>query len=127
MSMTLRSALLLFSLVPQAATAQVTGRPEAGLAPLEQAWHACVRDAFAQQPRMQSRAASQRNALDTCQAQEDAFVAATMTAVEARSREARAGEPARRPALTERARAWAASIASDVLDPVSSWFSALRR
>ena len=127
MSPTVRSALLLISLAPQAATAQGTGRPEAGLAALERAWHACVRDAFAQQPRTQSRAGSQRNALDACQAQEDAFVAAAMTEVDVRSREARAGEPARRPALTERARAWAASVASDVLDPVSSWFSALRR
>lgn len=125
--MMLRSALLLMSLVPQPAAAQATRGSDARLAPLEQAWHNCVRGAYARQPPVQSRAASQRSALDECQAQEDAFVAAAMTEGESRSRERQGGGPGRPSALAERARAWAASVASDVIDPVSSWFSGLRR
>ncbi|KQP30822.1 hypothetical protein ASF49_12685 [Methylobacterium sp. Leaf104] len=125
MPMILRSAILLMSLVPQVASAQPM--PEVRLDALEETWHGCVREAFTHQPRTQSRAASQRSALDACQAQEDAFVAAAMTEAEAASRERRGGQPGRSPALTERLRARVASIASEVIEPVSSWFSGLRR
>ncbi|MGU3361282.1 hypothetical protein ACLBWX_13205 [Methylobacterium sp. M6A4_1b] len=125
MPVMLRSTILLMSLVPPGVAAQPM--PEVRLDPLERAWHGCVREAFAHQPRTQSRAASQRSALDVCQAQEDAFVAAAMTEAEAAARERRGDEPGRLPALTERVRARAASITSAVIDPVSSWFSDLRR
>lgn len=123
MRLMLWSALLLMSFAPQPAVAESGSGSEVGLAALEHAWHDCVREAFAHQPRTQSRAASQRSALDECQAQEDAFVAAAMTAETTRPQE-RIG---RHLALADRARAWAASVASDVIDPVSSWFGAWRR
>ena len=85
---------------------------------LEQAWHQCLREAYAHQPAGQSRAGDQRNALDACREREDALVAALMTA--------RGGAQAER-SLGARARSWAASVAAYVLDPVSSWLGTLRR
>lgn len=91
-------------------------------AALEQAWHGCVREAFAHQSPAQSRAGSQRNALDECKAREDAFVAALMAT---RGTEGEAGRSGTR-SLPARARAWAASVAAYVVDPVSSWIDMLR-
>lgn len=88
---------------------------------LETAWHDCVREAFAHQPVTQSKAGSQRNALDECKEKENAFVAAL--GVEAREDRAASQSGASLPA---RARAWAASVAAYVLDPVSSWIELLR-
>jgi hypothetical protein len=85
---------------------------------LEQAWHQCLREAYADQPPGQSRAGDQRNALDACRAREDAVVAALMSA--------RDGARAER-SLGARARSWAASVAAYMLDPVSSWLGILRR
>ncbi|MCJ2037044.1 hypothetical protein [Methylobacterium sp. J-068] len=95
--------------------------PGGDLQGLERAWHDCVRAAFARQPRGLSRAASERSALDECQAGEDATVAAAMRMA------GQAAGPGTRRGLTERARAWAASVAAEVIDPVSSWFAGLRR
>ena len=89
-------------------------------AALEQAWRGCVREAYAHQSPAQGRAGSQRNALDECKAREDAVVAALMAA---RTDDA-AGRGAR--SLPARARAWAASVAAYVVDPVSSWIAMLR-
>ena len=89
-------------------------------AALEQAWRGCVREAYAHQSPSQGRAGSQRNALDECKAREDAVVAALMAA---RTDDA-AGRGAR--SLRARARAWAASVAAYVVDPVSSWIAMLR-
>lgn len=88
-------------------------------AALEQAWRDCVREAYAHQPPAQGRAGSQRNALDECKEREDAVVAALMAA-----RDVEAGRDAR--SLPARARAWAASVAAYVVDPVSSWIAMLR-
>lgn len=85
---------------------------------LEQAWHQCLREAYAHQPAGQSRAGDQRNALDACREREDALVTALMTT--------RGGTQAER-SLGARARSWAASVAAYVLDPVSSWLGILRR
>ncbi len=90
-------------------------------AALEQAWRSCVREAYAHQSPAQGRAGSQRNALDECQEREDAVVAALMTA---RTGDGEAGRGAR--SLPARARAWAASVAAYVVDPVSSWIAMLR-
>ena len=73
---------------------------------LEQAWHRCVRDAFAHQPSGQSRAGNERNALDECKEREDAYVAALM---------------ATRP-QSMWARAWTA-----IAEPLSAWIGMLRR
>lgn len=85
---------------------------------LEQAWHQCLREAYAHQPSGQSRAGDQRNALDACQEREDALVAALMIP--------RSGAQTDR-SIGARARSWAASVAAYVLDPVSSWLGILRR
>lgn len=94
----------------------------ADLAGLEQSWQACVRDAFTHQPPGQSKAGGQRNALDECQAQEDAYVRAVM---DARASEEEARLNGR--TMSTRAREWAASVAAYVVDPVSSWLAILRR
>ncbi len=64
----------LIALEPGAALAAAPGDPQA----LEQAWHSCVREAYALQPADQSRAGKELNALDECKAHEDALVAALM-------------------------------------------------
>ena len=118
MRMLALAALLSLGVLPCAA-AQVP-LPAADPAALEQAWRGCVREAYAHQSPVQGRAGSQRNALDECKAREDAVVAALMAA---RADEA-AGRGAR--SLPARARAWAASVAAYVVDPVSSWIEMLR-
>lgn len=85
---------------------------------LERAWTSCVRAAFAEQPAFQGKAGSQRNALDACKEQEDAYVAALM---------AERGAGGRDRTITARAREWAASMAAYVVDPVSSWIAMLKR
>lgn len=95
----------------------------ADLAGLEQSWKACVREAFTHQPPGQSKAGGQRNALDECQVQEDAYVRAVMDARASEEEEARLGGRT----MTARAREWAASVAAYVVDPVSSWLAILRR
>ena len=97
---------------PDAAWAAAT----ADLPALEQAWHGCVREAYARQPNGRSRAGAQRSALDECRAGEDAYVAAAMTA---RSQE---DSP-----LSARALAWASSVAASVVDPVAGWIARLQR
>ena len=52
---------------------------------LELAWHRCLRDSYAHQPPGQSRAGDERNALDECKVQEDAFVASLMAAGDRKS------------------------------------------
>ena len=114
-------ALLSISLTGTRADAQTPARSTGDLASLERDWHGCVREAFQRQPASRSRAASQRSALDECQAGEDAYVAAAMRM------EGRSADRGARRELTERARAWASSVAAEVIDPVSSWLEALRR
>lgn len=93
------------------------------LAVVERAWKECIREAFTHQPAAQSRAGSQRNALDECKAREDAYVKAVMADQAAEDEEARRGGRT----MTARAREWAASVAAYVVDPVSSWIAMLRR
>lgn len=96
-----------------------TGRAAAepvGLSGLESAWHACLRESYAHQPPRQSRAGSERNALDECRGHEDAYVAAIMAA------RAEGDRP-----FSAQARAWAASVAAYVWDPVTAWIAGLRR
>lgn len=112
------SALVAFELGAAVSSASSAAAPAA----LEQAWHGCVPDVFAHQNLRQSKAGAQRNALDECKDREDAFVAAMM-AVQANEEEAarRSGR-----SLPARARAWAASVAAYVADPISSWIEMLR-
>ncbi|MDP4005688.1 hypothetical protein [Methylobacterium sp. NEAU K] len=86
------------------------------LSGLERAWHGCVRETYAAQPAGQSRAASELSALDACRAHEDRYVAALMAA--------RIGGD-RPPGA--RVRAWAATMAASLVDPVTAWIQALRR
>lgn len=120
MRMILLAAFLSIGPAGESAAAGQRSDPPGDLAALERSWHDCVREAFRRQPRTRSRAASERSALDECQAGEDAYVAAAMRA------EAYGDDPGLRRGLTERARAWAASVAAGVIDPVSSWLGALR-
>ena len=93
---------------------------------LEEAWHGCVREAYARQPAGQSRAGAQRNVLDECREHEDRLVAATMR------EQAREDEAARRAGRAPIVRAgggtwaWAASVAAYVVDPVTSWLQGWR-
>jgi hypothetical protein len=119
--MTVLGAILSIGLSGSTALAQPSLDSPGDLASLERAWHDCVRDAFRRQPTAQSRAASQRSALDECQAGEDAYVASVMR------REASAPDRSAGRGLTERVRSWASSVAAEVIDPVSSWLGALRR
>ncbi len=59
---------------PVAALAAAPSDPQG----LEEAWHDCLREAYAHQPAGQSRAGDARNALDECKEREDAYVAALM-------------------------------------------------
>lgn len=86
---------------------------------LEQAWHRCLREAYAHQPPGQSRAGDQRNALDECQGREDAYVAALVSA--------QGAEGPTRAQPPNRARGWAASVAAYMLDPITAWLGALTR
>ncbi|MER2250677.1 hypothetical protein ABS772_12220 [Methylorubrum podarium] len=64
----------------QPAEAARASTSQAELQRLEQAWHHCLREAYSHQPAGQSRAGNQRNALDECEEQENAYVAASMAA-----------------------------------------------
>ena len=97
----------LCALIPAAAIAA----PQGDLRTLEQAWHRCIRDAYAHQPAGQSRAGNERNALDECKPHEDAYVAALMTA-----------RPDADLPLGGWARTWAAYV-SFVVDPIKAWLS----
>jgi hypothetical protein len=107
----LAPVLALAIMMPAVALAAAPAEPQA----LEEAWHSCIRDAFAHQPAGQSRAGNERNALDECREREDAYVAASMAA---RSADA--------VPQNSRARVWA-SYVGFVLDPVKAWIEALRR
>ncbi|WP_408902971.1 hypothetical protein [Methylobacterium radiotolerans] len=87
----------------------------AELPALEKAWHSCVRDAYDHQPEHGSRAGRERNALNECQAHEDAYVAALMSA-----------RPAYDLPLGRWAQTWAAYLAF-VVNPVKAWIETLRR
>ncbi|GJE60004.1 hypothetical protein [Methylobacterium trifolii] len=104
---------------PNAVGAAAPTGLSADLTALEQAWNGCVREAFARQPAVQSRAGSQRNALDECKPYEDAFVAARMAEDGAVRRGNRS--------LPDRAKAWAATVAAYVMDPLTSWIELRRR
>ena len=103
------SAMFLLTAPPAVATPAVNpADPRA----LEQAWHRCLREAYAHQPSGQGRAGDERNALDECKPREDALVAALMSG--------RGAEDGR--SGTVWARTWAAFA-----EPLTAWFDALRR
>ncbi len=103
-------ALVILGVSPAApARAASTADSAAGL---EQAWHRCLREAYAHQPSGQGRAGDERNALDECKPREDALVAALMSG--------RGAEDGR--SGTVWARTWAAFV-----EPLTAWFGALRR
>lgn len=89
---------------------------QGGLDGLRGDWHRCVRQHFSGQPLSIEKRAAERAALAACKAQEDAYVAAELTARTA------ASDGAQRRGLTTRALAWISSAASYVVDPVASWF-----
>jgi hypothetical protein len=101
-------ATLVLAAQPVAAAPVVT---PADLETLELAWHRCLREASARQPRGQSRAGDERNALDECKPREDALVAALMAT---RSDGVRTA--------TVWSRTWAAFV-----EPLTAWLGALRR
>ena len=90
---------------------------------LRREWHRCVRQSFSGQPATLDKRVAERAALAQCKASEDAYVAAELAA-------RRADEEAARQSgrgLTGRARAWVASVAAYVVDPVSAWFGSFGR
>lgn len=92
---------------------------------LRKQWHRCVRQAFSGQPASVEKRAAERAALAACKASEDAYVAAELAA---RQTEGTAKDTAKRKeGLTTRARAFMASMAASVVDPVASWFGGLLR
>ena len=101
--------------VPPAVAAVAADTPDT----LRRAWHRCVRRAYSGQPASLDRHAAQRAALQACRTEEDATVAAVL---------ADEGASGRTPAsLTSRARAWMASVAGYVVDPVTAWLGGLGR
>lgn len=81
-------------------------------------WHRCVQQTYAEQTSSQSRAASQRNALDACREHEDAYVAAVLASLSDGSEAVREGDHA----IAIRARVWVTSALAYILDPVADWF-----
>src|SRR4051812_30453642 len=90
---------------------------------LEQAWHGCVREAYARQPTIQSKQAAQRSALDECKDFEDTYVMAILAAQVAEQEE----QWRRERSVSAKATVWASYVAVYVIDPVSSWVRAWRR
>lgn len=86
-------------------------------------WHRCVKDSFSGQPATMERKAAEQAALASCKPAEDAYVAAEIAA---RNAEEAAGQ-GRGEGLTSRAKAWMASVASHVVDPVSALFASITR
>lgn len=72
-----RGMVFLAALASAEPASALTAEP-ADLPALEQAWHGCVREAFDRQLEQGSRAGRERNALDECKPQEDAYAAALM-------------------------------------------------
>ncbi|WP_132254039.1 hypothetical protein [Methylobacterium segetis] len=109
--------------VPATRADETTAGHAQDLDSLRHAWHRCVRNAFSGQPESLGKLAAEREALAACKAGEDRYVAALLAARAAEE------EAARREGrtLVSRARAWAASIAAYVIDPVSSWLAAPTR
>ena len=94
------------------------------LSALEAQWHGCVREAYADQPATQSKAASQRSALDACKEHEDAYVTAVLAAQVA---EEEAGWRREQRLVASRAGAWMARVTAYVFEPVTSWLGAWTR
>ncbi|WP_336491436.1 hypothetical protein [Methylobacterium nigriterrae] len=121
----MRTTQLVFLLMTLCVTrmASAAEAPTADLAALQHEWHRCVRNAFSGRPESVSTRAAERTALAACKAGEDAYVAAVMASRAAENEAARRADRT----LTSRARAWAASVLSYVIDPVSSWLGAPAR
>lgn len=81
-------------------------------------WHRCVQQTYAEQSSSQSRASSQRNALDACKEYEDAYVAAVMASLSDGDEAMPEGDHA----MAIRARVWVTSALAYILDPVANWF-----
>lgn len=90
---------------------------------LRQEWHRCVRQAFSGQPSSIAKQAAERVALGQCKPAEDSYVAAELAARQAED-EARRKDGH---SLTVRARAFMASVAAYVVDPVTSWIGGISR
>jgi hypothetical protein len=110
MRMPVLSLLAMFVLIDVGSATMAAAPSEPRV--LELAWHRCLREAYAHQPPGQSRAGDERNALDECKAQEDAFVASLMAA----------GSPGEGRSGTVWARTWAAFV-----EPLTAWIGGLRR
>lgn len=106
------AALVILLAAPAFAAAEASDDTEA----LRRQWYRCVRQAFSGQPARIETHAAQRAALSACKPAEDAYVAAVMAGDEA-ERQAGRGSGS----LTSRARAWMASVAATMVDPLTSW------
>ncbi|GJE27332.1 hypothetical protein [Methylobacterium organophilum] len=125
-SVALALPLALGPLPALAAPAEST--PETGvpaspdLESLRRQWHRCVRQAYSGQPVSVPKQAAQNAALAECKPAEDAYVAGVLAAQGSEGASAHDGH-----SLTSRARAWMASVAAYVVDPVTAWLGGLTR
>ena len=110
------------ALSPVALAQEAVGAPP-DLSVLERRWHKCVRHAFAGQTGGTPTHAAQKAALSECKTFEDAYVSAMLVAQAAEADVKRQGGQS----FGSKARNWASSVLSYVVDPVSSWIEAWRR
>ncbi|WP_027173770.1 hypothetical protein [Methylobacterium sp. 10] len=90
---------------------------------LERRWHKCVRQAFSGQPAGLATHAAQKAALAECKSLENQYVSAMLVAQAAEAEARRQGKPS----IGARARGWATSLLSYVVEPVTSWIDAWRK
>ncbi len=97
--------------------------PKGDLDLLERRWHKCVRQAFSGQPAGMPTHAAQKAALSECKSLEDQYVSAMLVAQAAEAEARRQG----RQSIGARARGWASSLLSYVVEPVSTLIDAWRK
>lgn len=107
----------------QEATAQDVPTAVADLDLLERRWHKCVRQAFSGQPTGLPTHAAQKAALAECKSLENSYVSAMLVAQAAEAEARRQGKPS----IGARARGWATSLLSYVVEPVTSLIDAWRK
>ncbi|MFD1302937.1 hypothetical protein [Methylobacterium marchantiae] len=106
-----------------AAAAQEASAASGDLDFLERRWHKCVRQAFSGQPAGMATHAAQKAALAECKPLENEYVSAMLVAQAAEAEARRRGKQS----IGAKARGWASSLLSYVVEPVSSWIDAWRK
>lgn len=110
-------------IMAQEAMAQDAPAAGADLELLERRWHKCVRQAFSGQPAGLATHAAQKAALAECKHLENQYVSAMLVAQAAEAEARRQGKQS----IGAKARGWATSLVSYVVEPVTSWIEAWRK